>query len=266
MTSRGSSIRLQRSLRMRVLAACALSFLGLVAVVCLAMPRAYEAQAREAFRSRCVSLARSLAFLRVDPGSEQGRELVESWVAAEEHFVAAAIVTPDGRVVERWPDGSAVTSETIPVDADARQVSGAYVAYHPIITAEGESLVAAVRVSSDALVRDLENVRWLFASIFLFTCGVFFVLSLYLTRTILTPLEQIGRAAMDLADGEPIVEVPMTGDREIDDLGNFIKKLGENRRHSRVMENPLAVLSRSRKKGGKGDRGSNRGLTGSGWE
>jgi signal transduction histidine kinase len=71
---------------------------------------------------------------------------------------------------------------------------------------------------------------------------VFFILSQYLTRTILSPIEDIGRAAMGLADGEPVVEVPRTGDREIDDLGEFIEKLGESRRQSRVMTSPMDVL------------------------
>ena len=237
---------------MRVGAACGLAFLGLTAVVCLAMPRAYEAQARSAFGERALGHARALAFLDESPGKDDRHAVVAGWLATEPSFVSAAITRQDGSAVARWPVGSTMPGAGKSEALSVVRVSDGYLAHHPIITDDGTRLTASVLLSSESLVRDLENVRWLFASIFLFTCGVFFVLTLYLTRTILEPIEQIGRAAMDLADGEPLVNVPMTGDREIDDLGNFIRTLGENRRHSRVMENPLDVLSRrSRKRAGK---------------
>jgi hypothetical protein len=110
-------------------------------------------------------------------------------------------------------------------------------------------------MSTRTIVRDMENVRWLFASIFLFTSGVFFILTKYLTRTILHPLEEIGRAAMCLADGEPVVQVPRTGDREIDELGEFISRLGESRRQSRVMMSPLELRHAHERAGAKGTAG-----------
>ncbi|MCA9753451.1 MAG: HAMP domain-containing protein, partial [Gemmatimonadetes bacterium] len=218
MTNRGSSVRLQRSLRMRVSAACAMSFLGVVAVVCLAMPRAYEEQARAAFDQQALTVARTLSFLREHPGATEGHDVIEEWLRSEPLFLSAAITSADGTPVERWPVNAAAPA--VPAGGPSvTRLTDSHVAFHPMVSADGRPLVVSVRLSSDTLTKDLENVRWLFASLFLFTSVVFYLLSLYLTRTILNPIEEIGRAAMDLADGEPNVHVPTTGDREIDDLG-----------------------------------------------
>jgi HAMP domain-containing protein len=102
-----------------------------------------------------------------------------------------------------------------------------------------------LRALTDRLHMDIQNVRWLFASIFLFICGVFWILTTYLTRGILRPLEDIRQAAMSLADGEPIVDVPQTGDHEIDELGQYIASLGSQRRASTVMQRPSELLRQS---------------------
>ena len=243
-SARGTSIRLQRSLQMRVVAACAMSFLGLVAVICLVMPRAYEAQTREAFAARALSLARTLAFVTDSPAADSPQhQILQEWLSTEEAYRAAAIFDPEGQVVEQW--GTSIQLAAPPTtNASVHSSTNYYSALHPMTDSDGRHLAAAVQLSTEALIRDLENVRWMFAALFLFTSVVFFVLSSYLTRSILTPIVEIGRAAMDLADGEPDVQVPVTGDKEIDELGAFLHKLGESRRDSCVMESPIAVLSR----------------------
>lgn len=243
-SARGTSIRLQRSLQMRVVAACAMSFLGLVAVICLVMPRAYEAQTREAFAARSLSLARTLAFVADHPSADSPQhQVLHEWLSTEESYRSAAVFDDTGNVVEVWGTGVQLAGP-LTMTATVEPSTNYYTALHPMTAADGRHLVAAVQLSTEALIRDLENVRWMFAALFLFTSVVFFVLSSYLTRSILTPIVEIGRAAMDLADGEPDVRVPITGDKEIDELGAFLHKLGESRRDSCVMESPIAVLSR----------------------
>jgi len=99
-----------------------------------------------------------------------------------------------------------------------------------------------VRVSTARLAGDLENAQWFFLSILLFVASVFVVFTRYVSKSIVDPLERIGRAALELADGEPKVEVPRTGDREIDELGELIAQLGSSRRSSRVMSAPRELL------------------------
>ena len=242
---RGTTVKVQRSLRTRVLAACALAFLGLAAVVCLVVPRAYEAQRRTQFSDRAERTVRGLAFLLQRPGLAPDPGALASlsgWLVADTDFESAAVLDAEGRVLARFPESARPMPAHVPDVAASVGDGGTTVAFHPLVGDGATRYVAAVRLSQHSLVRDFENVRWLFASIFLFTSGVFFILSQYLTKTILSPIEEIGRAAMNLADGEPVVEVPRTGDREIDELGEFISKLGESRRHSRVMSSPMDVI------------------------
>ena len=255
---RGSSVKLRRSLRTRVIAASALAFLGLTAMVCLVLPRAYEHEVQEGFNERTRYAARGLAFLlqrpdlRVDTAA---LESVSGWLAADPAFEAAAVLDGTGRVLAKWPEGAGNFVEQAPAQAKVVVGSTDVVAFHPTGENGPDPKVVAVRMSTRTIVRDMENVRWLFASIFLFTSGVFFVLTKYLTRTILHPLEEIGRAAMSLADGEPVVQVPRTGDREIDELGEFISKLGESRRQSRVMMSPMELRHAHERAGAKGAAG-----------
>jgi HAMP domain-containing protein len=241
---RGSSVKLRRSLRTRVVAASALAFLGLTAMVCLVLPRAYEHEVQESFNERTRFAARGLSFLLARPDLRVDAASLESlsgWLAADPAFEGAAVLDKSGHVLAKWPESAGTFGE--PTAGLAKMVVGPTdaVAFHPCVENGADSRVVAVRMSTRSIVRDMENVRWLFASIFLFTCGVFFVLTSYLTRTILQPLEEIGRAAMSLADGEPVVQVPRTGDREIDELGEFISRLGESRRQSRVMMSPMEL-------------------------
>src|SRR5262245_5263576 len=241
---RGSSVKLQRSLRTRVVAASALAFLGLVAMVCLVLPRAYEHQIQEAFSERTSNVATGLAFLLRSPelqASPAAIASVSSWLVADPAFQGAALLDAAGRQLTKWPESAPRFDGPVPRTALVRYTPTSCVAFHPVGGQDATLRVVAVRRSTASIIREFENVRWLFASILLFTSGVFFILTSYLTRTILHPLEEIRRAAMSLADGEPVVEVPHTGDREIDELGEFISKLGESRRQSRVMMSPAEL-------------------------
>ncbi len=246
---RGQSVKVQRSLRTRVLAASALAFLGLSAVVCIVLPRAYEAQALSAYQDRVTTAARGVAAMVGGAATtpEAALDPVTRWLASDPTFVAAVLVDANGRAIDRWPASAGSFGDMPEVgEALVQVVPSGTVAVQPVRPGDPSSPWVAIRSSNASLVRDFENVRWLFASLFLFTTVVFFILTNYLTRTILQPLEEIGRAAMSLADGEPVVQVPTTGDREIDDLGQFIAKLGESRRQSRVMTSPVELLAARR--------------------
>lgn len=241
---RGQSVKVQRSLRSRVFAASAVAFLGLSAVVCIVLPRAYEAQAMAAFQDRVSAAARGLGALVAQQEAVDGSSFdrLSGWLASDPAFIAAAVMDARGALIDRWPETAGAFAA--PTTSQARVVTdrSGTVASQPMRAGDPSSPWVMIRYSNAALIRDFENVRWLFATLFLFTSVVFFILSNYLTRTILHPLEEIGRAAMSLADGEPVVQVPQTGDREIDELGLFIAKLGESRRQSRVMTNPMELL------------------------
>lgn len=244
---RGSSVQLRRSLRLRVLAASALAFLGLSGVICLVLPHAYELQARDHLKKRAQNLALGVALMHRGPAALDGNFSLEEYsglFVSDPQFASVSIVDAEGNAFAHWPENATTDDLRIARAATTMRMPTQIIAFHPITEGQGADFRGVVvRMSTRSLQRDLEAVRWLFASIFLFTSGVFFVLTKYLSRTILNPLEQIGRAAMNLADGEPVVNVPKTGDREIDELGAFIAKLGENRRHSRVMTSPIQLLN-----------------------
>lgn len=264
---RGNSVRVRRSLRTRVIAACALAFLGLAAVVCLVLPAAYEVAARTAFEERAATTARGLASLvRTSRSGTEKRVLdsLVSWLVSDPAVTGAAILDGKGGVLARWPESGPEFAGELPTAATVLSTASWFLGYHPLGELDPAGRTVVVRLSNAALIHDLENVRWLFSSIFLFTSVVFFVLTRYMTRTILQPIEEIRRAAMGLADGEPAVEIRETGDREIDELGEFITKLGDSRRHSRVMMNPLEILASRRwgRHGEKGPGGPDVGLSG----
>lgn len=257
---RGAGLSLMSSLRLRVTLATALTFVGLGALVCLVLPRAYTEQARQGLRERTTILANGLAYqiqreqaLGTRSGSPQ-RQLgaVAAWLDAEPDFDSALLLDSDGRSLAVWPRTTDDWAADIARDS---QLAGDH-AYHAAVVRVGTGPVAAVavRMSTQRVATDLDNMRWLFLSIFVVACVSFWVLSRYLVRGIVDPLEEIRGAAMSLADGEPYVDVPTSGDREIDELGRYIDALGRKRRHSTLLPNPLVTylqerspLSRSRR-------------------
>lgn len=242
---RGSSIPVRRSLRVRVIAAATSAFAGLAAMVCLLLPYTYARQARESFRNDTIALAQGIALsLESSPvpveGTSQLPDLA-AWARAIPHLDAVLLMNSEGAQLARWPGNAPPWKGPIPATGYFQGASEA-ATFLPFGDVGNGPRTLAVLVSADRLTGDLQNARWLFLSIFLFLAGVFVVLTRYLSNSIVEPLEQIGRAAMDLADGEPVVEVPRTGDREIDELGEFISQLGANRRRSTVMAVPQELL------------------------
>ena len=142
------------------------------------------------------------------------------------------------------PESVADWSGEIGRDGRLGQDRGHFVAIAPI--GSGAVGSVAVRASTARVAADLENMRWLFVSIFVVACVSFWVLSRYLVSGIVDPLEEVREAAMRMADGERQVNVPASGDREIDELGRYIDELGQKRRHSTLMPNPLLDYLRER--------------------
>lgn len=249
---RGAGLSLISSLRLRVTLATALTFVGLGMLVCLVLPRAYAEQAREGLRERTRILANGVAHQIQRGGVMDGRSgdpghrlrAVAGWLDSEPDFDSALLLDSEGRTLAAWP--AAVPDWSAEIAADTRMGHGRthYVAVAPVSSETIGSV--AVRTSTARVARDLENMRWLFVSIFVVACVSFWVLSRYLVHGIVDPLEEIRRAAMSLADGERHVPVPASGDREIDELGRYIDALGQKRRHSTLMPNPLLDYLRER--------------------
>lgn len=252
-TDRGAGVRLHRSLRLRVTLATALAFVGLGVLVCVILPRAYAEQVRESLRERTQILTHGIAFLlqrealRAPPGTPAPGHLgrVAGWLDAEPDFESAILLDSDGATISGWPDGQADWSVEIPPFATVVQGRDHFVGIAPVAGPAGVAAVA-VRTSTARMAGDLENMRWLFGAIFLSACLAFWVLSNYLVTAIVDPLEEIRLAAMCLADGERVVDVPVSGDREIDELGRCLDMLGQKRRESTLMTSPLLSYLRAK--------------------
>lgn len=252
-SDRGAGLVLHRSLRIRVTLATALAFVGLGVLVCVILPRAYAEQVRESLRERTQILSHGVAFLLQredtrDPDDDRNpRHLarVAGWLDAEPDFESAILLDESGATIGSWPDGEADWSAEVTPFATVVQGHDHFVGIAPVAGVPGVAGVA-VRTSTARMAGDLENMRWLFGAIFVFTCVAFWVLSNYLVRGIVDPLEEIRRAAMYLADGEPVVDMPTSGDREIDELGRYVDMLGQKRRESTVMTSPLLSYLREK--------------------
>ena len=241
--NRGTGVLLQRSLRLRVVLATALAFVGLGIIVCLVLPRAYSEQARESLRERTVHLSQGVAFLLADDvlSAEDPAAALQSVAGvldSDPDFESVVLLAPDGNVAARWPADDEGWSAVAPRTVTVSDTGTHYLAVAPVGNSRTVAAVA-IRTSKARLSADLANVGWLFAAIFVFTCMAFWLLATYLSRGIVDPLEEIRQAAVSLADGEPLVTVPISGDRELDEIGRSIHHLGRARRASTVMTNPL---------------------------
>jgi hypothetical protein len=245
MTSdRGAGVLLRRSLRLRVLLATALAFVGLGSVVCLVLPRAYTEHVRESLHERTFVLTQGVAHLVAGSASpETAFGTLVGLLDADPDFDSAILLGPDGAVRAQWPEHVARWSAAIPQGTVVLEGRDHFVGVAKLRGSEALAAVA-VRLSTARMIADLESARWLFVAIFLLTCGAFWVLSTYLTRGIVDPLEDIRRAAMSLADGEPRVVVPHSGDAEFDELSRYLDELGQKRRQSTVMANPVVAYLR----------------------
>ena len=251
-TERGAGLSLMSSLRLRVTLATALAFVGLGVLVCLVLPRAYAEQAREGLRERTRILANGVAHgiqqsePVVGPVQSPATRLqaVTGWLNTEPEFLSVMLLDAEGAPLAVWPESAGDWSGKIGSDSRFGHGRSHYVAIAPI--GSGTVGSVAVRTSTARVAADLENMRWLFGSIFVVACVSFWVLSRYLVRGIVDPLEEVRAAAQRMADGERHVPVPASGDREIDELGRYIDALGQKRRHSTLMPNPLLDYLRER--------------------
>jgi hypothetical protein len=169
-TNRGGGLFLQRTLRLRVMMATGLTFVGLGIVVCLVLPRAYSEQSRESLRERTGTLARGVAHLVAEgiigadsPG--KGLQRVAGLLDAEPDFDSVVYLGRDGRVIARWP----VVEErawtvTIPDAGAVYAEDDHYLGVSPV-AGSGPVAAIGVRTSTERLRADLDNMRWLFTSI-----------------------------------------------------------------------------------------------------
>lgn len=252
---RGTSLALRRSLRTRVTAASFTAAAALAGVVCLLLPHGYRVQEEDRLRAEAAAVADALA-LRLSTGEDGAPSLppdaeLSAWAVAHRSLDRISLFDAEGAEIGHWPEGAPAWNG-VPLP-DGHAGSPPFLTVTRTIRAldagEGPAAVGsrvAVRMSTAPLLADVNEVRWLFGAILLLMAGVFVVLTRYFTQSILAPLEEISRAAQSLADGEPMVQWPETGDREIDELGEVISRLGESRRNSRVMEVPHEMMKRLR--------------------
>lgn len=252
---RGTSLALRRSLRTRVTAASFTAAAALVGVVCLLLPHGYRVQGEDRLRAEAGAVADAIA-LRLSTGEDGMPALppateLSAWAVAHRSLDRISLLDADGAEIGHWPEGAPAWNG-VPLPG-GHSGNPAFLTVTRTIRAvdAGDEPAAvgsevAVRMSTAPLLADVNEVRWLFGAIFLLMAGVFVVLTRYFTQSILAPLEEISRAAQSLADGEPMVQWPETGDREIDELGDVISRLGESRRNSRVMEVPHEMMKRLR--------------------
>jgi HAMP domain-containing protein len=227
-------------LRTRVIAACALFLVGLSFVLGLALPRVFDTIARESLRERTRSMASGAAFhLRNSDGATV--EDLGHWLQGEVDFEAVAITDARGRVRSSWPTGH-TWSAPVPPGERVTESEAHFVATVPL-GRPGSDTSIAVRTSTERLRTELTSIVGLFLSLLLFGAAWLFVLTGYLVRAVLAPLEEIHQAAQHLADGELYVSVRRSGDPEIDELGELISQLGDERRASlSKTEDPLEVI------------------------
>jgi methyl-accepting chemotaxis protein len=205
--------------------ASALALLGLTAVAGVTLHQVFEFQAREDLQTRARLLAEgAAAFLSTmkhsspsDPAEiEQRITAMRSWLESDPDFESIRLGGEGGRVLFREDEAPRARAE--------EKSTLVATSLHP-----RGSIDVLVRVSTRRLSQDLENIRWLFASIFLFACAVFAALAIYFTRGVVLPLEEIRRAAHRIMSGETNVRVPVSGDHEIDEIAHFFISLAERR-------------------------------------
>ncbi len=228
---RGSIVRLRGSLRTRVIAACALLLVAIGFVLCLVLPRSFEQVARESLRERTTSMARGAAFHIGSASDDAALESTVRWLSGEPDFESAALVGHSGRILAVRPEGSAAWRTMIPSGGQIMESADHFVAIVSL-REPGEAPFVAVRTSTTRLRGELASVVGLFSALLLLTSAAFFVLTSYLVRAVLNPLDEIRLAAQHLADGERDVHVLPSGDAEIDELGQLISTLGAVRRDS----------------------------------
>ncbi len=221
------------TLRVRLLVASALALLGLTAVVGATLHQVFAQQSRDDLRRRTELLARAATAFASRSVPASAAEV--GWLQSDADFESLRLFDADGRKVGVFPPSTVVARET------PRPTSPAVSPANDVTIVEGKNELVAfaevfggagaqrleLRMSTARLQNELQNIRWLFGSIFLFAGAVFAALALYLTRGVVLPLEEVRRAASRIVNGELNVRLPVSGDLEIDEIARFFHSLAE---------------------------------------
>jgi hypothetical protein len=221
------------TLRVRLLMACALALLGLTAVVGATLHQVFEQQSRDDLRRRTELLARAAAAFASRTVPPSTAEI--GWLLSDADFESLQLFDADGREIGLFPPSAVVADETprpaAPTVSPSNDVSvmdgkNEMIAFAEVLGSAGVQRLE-LRTSTARLQHELQNIRWLFGSIFLFAGAVFAALALYLTRGVVLPLEEVRRAASRIVNGEQNVRLPVSGDLEIDEIARFFHSLAE---------------------------------------
>jgi hypothetical protein len=230
---RGTSVRLRRSLRTRVLAACVAAFLAISFLLCFVVPRSFRAVAVESLRERTRSMAVVAAFQLRHAGGESLLDAARA-LEGELDFESLALLHAEGRPPAVGPKDAPGWDAPVRWSEQLEEKRDHFLAIAPI--AAGTSDWIAVRTSTVRLQEDVRAVAALLFALLLVTGSALLALAGYLLRAVLAPLEDIRVAARHLAGEE-------SGDGEIDELGELIAKLGDDARR-REAEAVLALIPR----------------------
>jgi methyl-accepting chemotaxis protein len=203
----------------------------------------FENQARDHLAERAKILALgAAAFLSVpDPGSvretgsdadtgsrlstdsdSKGAEAdrlssLIAWLRTDPDFESIRLLDEDGSILLTFLAPGAASPDLPSFSAAAPASRGT------------SALQVEIALSPARLARELNNIRWLSASIALLAGAFFAALSIYLTRGVVLPLEQIRRAARRIASGETNVRIPFSGDWELDEFAHYFESVAERR-------------------------------------
>jgi methyl-accepting chemotaxis protein len=230
------------SLRVRLLLASAVALLGLTSVAGVTLHQVFENQARDHLAERAKILAAgAAAFLSVPEGSVRqtgsdsnagakpstdsdfkGAEAnrlssLIAWLKTDPDFESIRLLDEEGSILLTFLAPGAESPELPSFSAAAPASRGT------------SALQVEISLSPARLARELNNIRWLSASIALLAGAFFAALSIYLTRGVVLPLEQIRRAARRIASGETNVRIPFSGDWELDEFAHSIESVAERR-------------------------------------
>jgi methyl-accepting chemotaxis protein len=213
------------SLRVRLLLASAVALLGLTAVAGVTLHQVFENQARDHLAERAKILALGAAAFLSVPGRDSdftGAEAdrlasLVAWLKTDPDFESIRLLDEDGSILLTFLAAGAASPDLPSFSAAAPASRGT------------SALQVEVSLSPARLARELNNIRWLSASIALLAGAFFAALSIYLTRGVVLPLEQIRRAARRIASGETNVRIPFSGDWELDEFAHSIESVAERR-------------------------------------
>lgn len=235
--ARGSSVRLRRSVRTRVIAACTVAFATFSVLLCLVVPRSFRVFASESLRERTRSMARNAALHVRRTGGESlayaGRVL-----EVELDFESLAILDAEGRVLTVWPTGARGWQSTVERAEPLTESRDHFLATTPIGGRWNEWI--AVRTSTARLRQDIGSVTALLFALLLSTGAALFALAGYLLRAVLEPLDEIRLVARHLADRD--LSARPAGDSEVDELGGLISRLSDGVRPGGSVEAQLELI------------------------